>query len=95
MRIASSIFVGSITVLAALASPAFANDSSLNSHANANAQAAQIYAQAFNKDAQFYDFWRAMKSYQTTFLNNAPDKGETSIILSPQNSYLKQFVGQR
>jgi hypothetical protein len=41
MRIASSIFVGSITVLAALASPAFANDSSLNSHANANAQAVE------------------------------------------------------
>ena len=42
MRIAQSIFVGSIAVLAALvsplASPASANSSSLNSHANANAQ---------------------------------------------------------
>ena len=63
--------------------------------ANAQAQAAQIYAQAFNKDPQFYDFYRAMQSYRTTFLNNASDKGDTSIILSPQNSYLKQFVGQR
>jgi membrane protease subunit HflC len=63
--------------------------------ANANAQAAQIYAEAFNKDPQFYDFWRAMQSYRTTFLNNAPDKGDTQIILSPQNSYLKEFVGQR
>jgi modulator of FtsH protease HflC len=63
--------------------------------ANADAKAAQIYAQAFNKDAQFYDFWRAMRSYRTTFLNTASDKGETSIILSPQNSYLKEFMGQR
>ena len=41
MRIVQSIFVGSITVLAALAlaSPASANSSSLNSHANANAKA--------------------------------------------------------
>jgi hypothetical protein len=39
MRIAPSIFVGSIAVLAALASPALANGSSPNSHANANAQA--------------------------------------------------------
>jgi len=41
MRIASSIFVGSIAVLAALASPALANGSSPNSHANANAQAVE------------------------------------------------------
>jgi len=63
--------------------------------ANAQAQAAQIYAQAFNKDPQFYDFYRAMQSYRTTFLNNDPAKGETSIILSPQNSYLREFMGQR
>jgi hypothetical protein len=38
MRVAQSIFVGSAAVLAALASPALANGSSLNSHANASAQ---------------------------------------------------------
>jgi len=63
--------------------------------ATAQAQAAQIYAEAFNKDAQFYDFYRAMQSYRNTFLSTATDKGNTSIILSPQNSYLRQFVGQR
>ena len=61
--------------------------------ANANAQAAQIYAQAFNKDPQFYDFWRAMQSYDRTFAQDT--KGQTSVILSPQNSYLKEFMGQR
>ena len=63
--------------------------------ANAQAQAAQIYAAAFNKDAGFYDFYRAMQSYRNTFLAQGTDKGETSIILSPQNSYLREFMGQR
>jgi len=63
--------------------------------ANADAQAAKIYADAFNKDADFYDFWRAMRSYRNTFLTTDAAKGETSIILSPQNSYLKEFMGKR
>ena len=41
MRIAPSIFVGFIAVLAALAAPAQANGSSPTSHANANAQATE------------------------------------------------------
>ncbi|MHA6718951.1 protease modulator HflC [Sphingomonas sp. RS6] len=62
--------------------------------ATAQAQAAEIYAAAFNKDPKFYDFYRAMQSYRTTFAS--PDaKGETQIILSPQNGYLKEFTGQR
>jgi modulator of FtsH protease HflC len=66
--------------------------------ANASAQAAQIYSQSFGKDPQFYDFYRAMQSYRTTFLTPGDPKnpkGETQIILSPQNSYLKEFMGQR
>ena len=63
--------------------------------ANAQAQAAQVYAQAFNKDPAFYDFYRAMQSYRTTFLAQGEGKGDTSIILSPQNSYLREFMGQR
>ncbi|MDP5279325.1 protease modulator HflC [Sphingomonas sp. DG1-23] len=63
--------------------------------ATAQAQAAQVYAQAFNKDPAFYDFYRAMQSYRTTFLAQGEGKGETSVILSPQNSYLREFMGQR
>lgn len=63
--------------------------------ATAGAQASQTYAQAFNKDPAFYDFYRAMQSYRTTFLAQVDGKGETSIILSPQNSYLREFMGQR
>lgn len=62
--------------------------------AEADARAAQIYAEAFNKDAEFYNFWRAMQSYRTTFLGNGRDPaGDTSIILSPNNEYLRQFRG--
>jgi len=64
--------------------------------AEADAEAAQIYAAAFGKDPQFYDFYRAMQSYQTTFLPDSQGKGgaETSIILSPNNEYLKEFTGR-
>ncbi|MCP3729673.1 protease modulator HflC [Sphingomonas sp. MG17] len=63
--------------------------------AEADARAAQIYATSFNKDAQFYDFWRAMQSYRTTFIGDPSQKqGDTSIILSPDNDYLREFRGK-
>jgi modulator of FtsH protease HflC len=59
--------------------------------AEADAQAAQIYAAAYGKDPEFYDFYRAMQSYKVTFGVNGGTKGSTNIILSPNNDYLKQF----
>jgi modulator of FtsH protease HflC len=59
----------------------------------AEARAAQIYAESFGKDPQFYDFYRAMKSYEATFANTA-NKGGSTIILSPDNDYLRQFKGK-
>ncbi|THD37895.1 MAG: protease modulator HflC [Sphingomonas sp.] len=63
--------------------------------ADAEAQAAQIYAAAFNKDPAFYDFYRAMQSYRQTFAPGTKDqpRGDTNLILTPDNSYLKQFEG--
>ena len=58
--------------------------------AEAEAQAARIYADAYNRDANFYDFYRAMQSYRRTFENGG---GDSSIILSPDNEYLRQFRG--
>jgi len=63
--------------------------------ADAEAKAAAIYAASFNKDPEFYDFYRAMQSYRTTFSGTAQQPGSTSIILSPENSYLRQFVGRK
>ena len=63
--------------------------------ADADAEAAQTYAAAFGKDPEFYDFYRAMQSYQTTFLGDGDEKpAPTTVILSPQNDYLKEFSGR-
>ena len=64
--------------------------------AEADAEAARIYAASFGRDPQFYDFYRAMQSYQTTFLGdgqNAP--APTTIVMSPNNEYLREFTGNR
>ena len=61
--------------------------------ATAEANAAKIYATAFNKDPAFYDFYRAMQSYDATF-SNAKNTGQSMILLSPDNDYLRQFKGK-
>ena len=56
--------------------------------ADAEAEAARIYAISYGKDPAFYDFYRAMQSYRQTFQNG---EGASNIILSPQNAYLEKF----
>ena len=58
--------------------------------ADADAEAARIYADSYGKDPDFYDFYRAMQSYDTTF-GPGDGNGESSFILSPDNDYLRQF----
>lgn len=60
--------------------------------AEADAQAAQVYAASFGKDPQFYDFYRAMQAYRRTF--NPQNDGQTSVILSPDNDFLREFRGR-
>ena len=63
--------------------------------ADADAEASRVYAQSFGKDADFYEFYRAMQSYETTFIGTEGERqAPTSIILSPQNDYLKEFTGR-
>ena len=61
--------------------------------AEADAKSAQIYAAAFGKDPEFYDFYRAMQSYRQTFGVNGKTNGSTNVILSPGNDYLREFRG--
>ncbi|MBB3033761.1 protease modulator HflC [Alteriqipengyuania lutimaris] len=65
--------------------------------AEADAEAARIYAESFGQDADFYDFYRAMQSYDQTFETgrDGDAQSESNIILSPDNEYLRQFRGQR
>ena len=63
--------------------------------AQADADAAKIYAASFGKDADFYDFYRAMQSYQRTFIGEPNDRpAPSTIILSPNNDYLKEVTGR-
>jgi membrane protease subunit HflC len=65
--------------------------------AEADAQASRTYAASFGKDPQFYDFYRAMQSYQTTFLDEGDGKpaGNTTIVMSPGNEFLREFNGEQ
>ncbi len=56
--------------------------------AEAEAQAARTYAESFGKDPSFYDFYRSMESYSRTFQQG---KGNTNIVISPDNDYLRNF----
>lgn len=57
--------------------------------ADADANAARIYAESFGKDPQFYAFYRAMQSYRQTFLS--PDAGQANFVLPPGQGYLSEF----
>jgi membrane protease subunit HflC len=69
--------------------------------AEADAEAASTYAEAFGKDPDFYDFYRAMQSYETTFAGAGQAQGQnqdqsrTNVILSPDNDYLREFRGRK
>ena len=60
--------------------------------AEAGAEAARIYADAYGKDPGFYDFYRAMQSYRKTFLQG---EGQSTMVLSEDSEYFRQFRGSR
>lgn len=49
-------------------------------------EAIKIYAEAFNKDKEFYSFIRSMEAYKNTLANP-----ETQLILSPDSEFFKHF----
>ena len=49
-----------------------------------DATATSTYAEAFNKDPEFYDFTRSLKAYRETFNN----KGDV-LLLDPDSDYFK------
>lgn len=59
--------------------------------AQADAEAANTYADAYGKDPDFYDFYRAMESYRQTFING---EGDSTMVLDADNEYFNQFNGQ-
>ena len=56
-----------------------------------DARAADIYAEAFNRDQGFYEFWRSMQSYRT-----AIGRGDDMLVIQPEGEffrYLKDPTG--
>ncbi|QYE36094.1 MULTISPECIES: protease modulator HflC [Sphingosinicellaceae] len=58
--------------------------------ADADANAARIYAESFGKDPDFYAFYRSMQAYRETFKD-----GSSNVILSPNNEFLREFEGRQ
>jgi modulator of FtsH protease HflC len=62
--------------------------------AQADADASRTYADAFNQDPAFYDFYRSMQSYRASFGTDNPTEGSTTMVLSPNSEYFRQFSGK-
>jgi modulator of FtsH protease HflC len=52
----------------------------------ADAEATRVYAQAFNKDKDFYGFWRRMEAYKQAF-----GAGGSTMVLNPDNDFFRYF----
>jgi membrane protease subunit HflC len=55
-----------------------------------DALAAETYAQAFQKDAEFYAFWRSLKAYRTVF-----EDSDSMMVLDPQSEFFRYFSAQQ
>ncbi|MEN8761046.1 MAG: protease modulator HflC [Thiogranum sp.] len=51
-----------------------------------DARAAEIYAQAFNKDKEFYAFFRSLRAYQESF-----DGSNDLMLLAPDGEFFEYF----
>lgn len=58
--------------------------------AEADSEAAKIYADSFGKDPEFFAFYRSMQAYRQSLSN----RDNTSIILSPDSEFLKELRGR-
>jgi membrane protease subunit HflC len=53
-----------------------------------DAQAAQIYAESFGRDAQFAQFYRSLEAYKSTF-----SKKSDVMVVDPSSDFFKAFRG--
>src|SRR5262249_59821982 len=51
-----------------------------------DAERNRIYAEAFNKDPEFFNFYRSMQAYETGL-----QAGDTRFLLSPDSEFFKYF----
>lgn len=51
-----------------------------------DAEAAKIYASAYEKDPEFYAFYRSLEAYRSTFAN-----GDSVLVLDPKSEFFQYF----
>jgi membrane protease subunit HflC len=56
----------------------------------ADATAAKIYSETYNKDPEFYQFYRSMTAYDNIFGN-----GDNILVVSPDSDFFKYFSQQK
>jgi len=54
----------------------------------ADAEAADVYAQAYGKDPEFYGLYRSLNAYKTTFTG-----GSDVLLIKPDSQFFKYFNG--
>ncbi|MFX4221045.1 MAG: protease modulator HflC [Thalassobaculum sp.] len=52
--------------------------------------AIKIYADAFGRDPEFFDFYRTMQAYRTV-MGDQNSNGDTTMVLSPNGDFFKYF----
>ncbi|SRR6056297_687959 len=49
-----------------------------------DARAADIYAEAFDRDAEFYNFWRSMQAFRTSI-----GRGDDVLVIEPEGEFFR------
>ncbi|MDP2100726.1 MAG: protease modulator HflC [Methylobacter sp.] len=57
-----------------------------NIRGRGDAQSADIYAQSYGKNPEFYAFYRSLQAYQTSF-----EKTQDTLVLKPDSDFFKYF----
>lgn len=55
-----------------------------------DAQAAEIYAKAFDRNREFYNFWRSLKAYREVFRD-----GSSMMVLDPDSEFFRYFKSEQ
>lgn len=63
-----------------------ANKTSQILRGNGDAEAIKLFSTAFNKDPEFFDFYRSLQAYKKTF-----SVDDTKLVLSADSEFLKYF----
>jgi membrane protease subunit HflC len=49
-----------------------------------DARAAEVYADAFERDRDFYEFWRSMQAFRTSI-----GRGEDMLVIEPEGEFFR------